>query len=120
MGLCGTVFAKGLIGFQIQLNLDLFLTRFCEGIGVLFWGFEGMTCVKLGSKADAFHRQGQAWYLALSFCLLCTLQFCCFCFLSLLSSNVMFFLCVVKSRIRKNMLSLLSCTVHLLNACLFL
>lgn len=33
------VFVKG-FNFQIQLNLDLFLTRFCSAIVVLFWGFE--------------------------------------------------------------------------------
>ena len=107
------------MGLISQLNLDLFLTRFCEVIGVLFWGFEGMTCVKLGSKADAFQRQGQAWYLALCFCLLCKLQFCCFYFLFLLSSNVMFFLCVVKSRIRKNMLSTFKLYVYCMLACFF-
>jgi hypothetical protein len=34
-----------------------------------------MACLKLGSKADAFQRQGQAWYVPLSFFMFFQLQF---------------------------------------------
>lgn len=87
----GTVFVEGLIVFQIQSALDLFfhLVLFSNCCSLL--RIRVMACVKLGSKADAFQRQGQAWYLALSFCLLCKLQFCFLCSLSPLSSNVTVF-----------------------------